>query len=152
MYLNIKYMLLRALGETLLSVLPTHEFSFPPYLMEPPTLLGRYYVFHNEDWLALWNAPWLVHRELGCPRVYNIPVYTDGSKCATGVGFATVFPHKVISGGFHRPPLCSQQIFEPYSLRLRTCFGFLELSLSSTQTLKVPYAPLAILFCHHPLV
>ena len=73
----------------------TVSMYFTPYLMELPSLCGT--MFSNtrtgllsETLRAKFIEHSLVHESA-------IPVYTDGSKCATGVGFATVFPHKVIA-------------------------------------------------------
>ena len=126
--------------------LPTHEFSFPPYLMEPLSSCSTmFFTARTGLTSGTLRAKFIEHTLV---HESAIPVYTDGSKCATGVGFATKFPYKVISGMLPSASslFTAKRQSKPYSLLLRTCFGFLELSLSSTQTLKVPCAPLAILF------
>ena len=69
-----------------------------------PTLCAPYArVFHSS---LLNGAPpslcgiMFSTQELACPLECSTSLlfYTDGSKCATDVDFATMFPHKVISG------------------------------------------------------
>ena len=89
--------LLQSLHEETPNVMPSQNFNFPPYLMEPPNLCQDLLNMRKPGKPATalkveFNTHSIKH------NITAVPVYTDGSKNAAGVGFAAVFPGKTISG------------------------------------------------------
>ena len=96
--------LLQSLNEDPPSVMHSHYFNYPTHLIDPPTLCRDMFKVNKsrQPTIALkvqFSAHSATHDHL------SVPVYTDGSKSNSGVGFAAVFPNKTISGKL--PPAAS---------------------------------------------
>ena len=81
-----------------------------------------------------------------------IPVYKDDSECATGIGFATVFPHRVIFGRL----LSAYSVF---TSELRSILPAIACMFRLPESEFVIYSDsqrvlcsIGNPFCHHPLI
>ena len=108
--------LLHSINEEGSKVMPTCEYVSPPHIMEQPRIcspLGKQRCLPQ-----LSEQKFITH--LASHNAAAVPVYTDGTKSATGVGFAAVYLGKVVSGKLPHPPYL-QLNFAPSFLLSPTC-------------------------------